>query len=89
MKLDNLILEKRIANKVIEFQQKGYPYISKEDLGMYLVSYRWRQNSKDSFFKRLKDINEVTINEYFDYLQLKIRMEDGSNFDWNHLEDLF
>ena len=53
--------------KVGEFNDLGYTTIESEDLAHYFADYRWKKSVPDNLFERIFQINQLSINEYFDF----------------------
>ena len=53
-----------LGYKTIEFITQGYESISSYDIASYFVTYRWK---KSNLFEQIYQLNQLTINDYFDY----------------------
>ena len=53
--------------KIIEFITQGYESISSYDIANYFVTYRWKKQKPENLFEQIYQLNQLTINDYFDY----------------------
>ena len=56
-----------LGYKTIEFIIQGYESISSYDIASYFVTYRWKKSKPDNLFEQIYQLNQLTINDYFDY----------------------
>jgi len=67
--------------KVSEFNDLGYTTIETEDLAHYFADYRWKKNLPKNLFEQIFQINQLNINEYFDFESEKLSDADYRRVD--------
>lgn len=72
-------LNASINELVLIFQEYGYQNISKSDILDYLVNYRWKKIKPETINLMKKDIQLITVNDFFDFQQVKTMKQE--NFD--------
>ena len=75
--------------KVDEFNDLGYTTIESEDLAHYFADYRWKKSVPDNLFERIFQINQLSINEYFDFESLVAQTNKEISLDDINLSELF
>ena len=75
--------------KVSEFNDLGYTTIETEDLAHYLADYRWKQNLPENLFEQIFQINQLNINEYFDFESLEAQTNKEITLEDINLSELF
>ena len=75
--------------KVGEFNDLGYTTIESEDLAHYFADYRWKKSVPDNLFERIFQINQLSINEYFDVESLEAQTNKEISLDDINLSELF
>ena len=56
-----------LGYKPIECIIQGSESISSYDIASYFVTYRWKKSKPDNLFEQVYQLNQLTINDYFDY----------------------
>ena len=75
--------------KVGEFNDLGYTTIESEDLAHYFADYRWKKSVPDNLFERIFQINQLSINKYFDFESLEAQTNKEISLDDINLSELF
>ena len=75
--------------KVGEFNDLVYTTIESEDLAHYFADYRWKKSVPDNLFERIFQINQLSINEYFDFESLEAQTNKEISLDDINLSELF
>ena len=75
--------------KVGEFNDLGYTTIESEDLAHYFADYRWKKSVPNNLFERIFQINQLSINEYFDFESLEAQTNKEISLDDINLSELF
>ena len=75
--------------KVGEFNDLGYTTIESEDLAHYFADYRWKKSVPDNLFERIFQINQLSINDYFDVESLVAQTNKEISLDDINLSELF
>ena len=75
--------------KVGEFNDLGYTTIESDDLAHYFADYRWKKSVPDNLFERIFQINQLSINEYFDFESLEAQTNKEISLDDINLSELF
>ena len=75
--------------KVVEFNDQGYSTIETEDLAHYFADYRWKKNFPENRFEQIFQINQLSINEYFDFESLEAQTNKEITLENINLSELF
>ena len=75
--------------KVMEFNELGYKTISKEDLSHYFFDYKWKKKIPENLFEQIFQINQLSINEYFDFESLEAQTNKEITLEDINLSELF
>ena len=75
--------------KVMEFNELGYETISKEDLSHYFLDYKWKTKIPENLFEQIFQINQLSINEYFDFESLEAQTNKEITLEDINLSELF
>ena len=75
--------------KVMEFNELGYKTISKEDLSHSFVDYKWKKRIPENLFEQIFQINQLSINEYFDFESLEAQTNKEITLEDINLSELF
>ena len=75
--------------KVMEFNELGYETISKEDLSHYFLDYKWKEKIPENLFEQIFQINQLSINEYFDFESLEAQTNKEITLEDINLSELF
>ena len=74
--------------KIIEFITQGYESISSYDIVTYFVTYRWKKQKPENLFEQIYQLNQLTINDYFDYESIMAQTSTEMTLDTIDLSDL-
>lgn len=77
-----------LRKRVREFKKTGYSEITLAELQPFL-DYRWQRKKLTSLSDRLADIQAFSVNDYFDYQQIKIQTTQKSLDELEDFSDLF
>ena len=77
-----------LGYKTIEFITQGYESISSYDIASYFVTYRWKKSKPDNLFEQIYQLNQLTINDYFDYESIMAQTSTEMTLDNIDLSDL-
>ena len=75
--------------KVMEFNELGYETISKEDLSHYFLDYKLKKKIPENLFEQIFQINQLSINEYFDFESLEAQTNKEITLEDINLSELF
>lgn len=75
--------------KVMEFNELGYETISKEGLSHYFLDYKWKKKIPENLFEQIFQINQLSINEYFDFESLEAQTNKEITLEDINLSELF
>ena len=75
--------------KVMEFYELGYETISKEDLSHYFLDYKWKKKIPENLYEQIFQINQLSINEYFDFESLEAQTNKEITLEDINLSELF
>ena len=75
--------------KVMEFNELGYETISKEDLSHYFLDYKWTKKIPENLYEQIFQINQLSINEYFDFESLEAQTNKEITLEDINLSELF
>lgn len=75
--------------KVMEFNELGYETISKEDLSHCFLDYKWKKKIPENLFEQIFQINQLSINEYFDFESLEAQTNKEITLEDINLSELF
>ena len=75
--------------KVVEFNELGYSTIETEDLAHYFADYRWKKKTPENLFEQIFQINQLSINEYFDFESLEAQTNKEISLEDINLSELF
>ena len=75
--------------KVVEFNELGYSTIETEDLAHYFADYRWKKKNPENLFEQIFQINQLSINEYFDFESLEAQTNKEISLEDINLSELF
>jgi len=75
--------------KVMEFNELGYETISKEDLSHHFLDYKWKKKIPENLFEQIFQINQLSINEYFDFESLEAQTNKEITLEDINLSELF
>ena len=67
----------------------GYTTIETEDLAHYFADYRWKKTLPDNLFEQIFQINQLNINEYFDFESLEAQTNKEITLEDINLSELF
>ena len=74
--------------KIIEFITQGYESISSYDIATYFATYRWKKQKPENLFEQISQLNQLTINDYFDYESIMAQTSTEMTLDTIDLSDL-
>ena len=74
--------------KIIEFITQGYESISSYDIATYFATYRWKKQKPENLFEQIYQLNQLTINDYFDYESIMAQTSTEMTLDTIDLSDL-
>lgn len=77
-----------LSYKIIEFITQGYESISSYDIATYFVTYRWKKQKPENLFEQIYQLNQLTINDYFDYESIMAQTSTEMTLDTIDLSDL-
>lgn len=86
---ERISLNLAIRIKRHTFKKIGHTEISSEDIKEYLVQYRWKRNLPSSLHQKFTDVQNFSINDFFDYQQVKVLTSEKDSNDLNDFLDLF
>ena len=75
--------------KVVEFNELGYSTIETEDLAHYFADYCWKKKIPENLFEQIFQINQLSINEYFDFESLEAQTNKEITLEDINLSELF
>lgn len=75
-----------IQTKQKQWTEEGYPNITEEEIQSYLDFYLPKMKGP---FAKQRLLRKLTVNQLFDFLQLKVETTSQQQFDWHHIDDLF
>lgn len=78
-----------LSYKVLEFMDLGYQSISVTDLAHYFADYRWKKSIPDTLFEQIFQINQLEINDYFDFESLEAQTNKEVTLEDIDLSELF
>lgn len=87
--LTTLILHQTVRKKRKEFAQKGYTAITEQNIWEYIREFLWKRQVPTKLSEKKEQILAITVNDFFDYQQLKVQTSVQQEFDWQHMQDLF
>ena len=74
--------------KIIEFITQGYESISSYDIATYFATYRWKKQKPENLFEQIYQLNQLTINDYFDYESIMAQTSTEMTLDTIDLSEL-
>lgn len=77
-----------LSFKILEFVELGYESITIHDLIRYLLTYRWRKQIPENPLEQLYQINQISINDYFDFESFEAQTSKVQNLDALDLSEL-
>ncbi|MGX6962120.1 post-transcriptional regulator [Vagococcus xieshaowenii] len=80
-------LNKAVKQKLKEFHRAGYLNVIDTEIWDYAVERMWKKQSP-SFKECKQDIEAITINDFFDYQQVKVQIQSAKFFDFSDIQDL-
>ncbi|MCY3025096.1 MULTISPECIES: post-transcriptional regulator [Aerococcus] len=87
-KWQSLLIQPLCQKKAREFKRAGYPKISRQDVEKYFTDFAWKHQLPASYQERKQAIKQLTINQYFDYLQLEATVYDVPSLDHIDIQSL-
>ena len=75
--------------KIIEFVKEGYDSISVSDLEKYVYTFLWKRKMPQTQFEQIYAINQITINDYFDFVALEAQVYQQTSLQDLDLSELF
>lgn len=81
-----------LARKKNEFADLGYHSVTLEDIWSYFKNYLWKKEKPRNFIQRVRDIVNLTPNDYFNYATLKAQVYDVKSlneYDMSEVSELF
>ncbi len=87
-KWQSLLIQPLCQKKAREFKRAGYPKISRHDVEKYFTDFAWKHQLPASYRERKQAIKQLSINQYFDYLQLEATVYDVPSLDHIDIQSL-
>lgn len=82
------LLRQTVKGKLKEFHRAGYLNVVEPEIWDYTRERLWKKQQPTSLADYKKDVKSITINAFFDYQQLKVQVQDVTNFDFGSIQDL-
>ena len=80
-------LNKAVNRKLKEFHRAGYLNVINTEIWDYARERLWKKSFPTAKIAK-KNIESITINDFFDYQQVKVQIESARLFDFMDIQDL-
>lgn len=88
-KIQAILLTLPLRRKLKEFKKAGYEKVTIDELKKYCEAYLWKKKKAKTFLEKRQAIDEIKINAFFDYQQLRIQTTQKPLSEMDDYSDLF